>query len=55
MEDTIDCKSFFSPADGVSYHSNSFIELNISRPLLRAIEALGWTKPTAIQVFYFFL
>lgn len=49
VEDTVDCKPFFSPADGVSYRSNSFMELNLSRPLLRAIEALGWTKPTAIQ------
>ncbi|KAL6316532.1 hypothetical protein AAG906_018235 [Vitis piasezkii] len=42
-------KSFFAPADGASFHANSFLELNLSRPLLRACEALGYTKPTPIQ------
>lgn len=46
-----DRKSFFAPADGASFHANSFLELNLSRPLLRACEALGYTKPTPIQVF----
>ncbi|KDP35421.1 hypothetical protein JCGZ_10804 [Jatropha curcas] len=41
--------SFFAPSDGASFHANSFIELNLSRPLLRACEALGYTKPTPIQ------
>ncbi|RVW42522.1 DEAD-box ATP-dependent RNA helicase 28 [Vitis vinifera] len=44
-----DRKSFFAPADGASFHANSFLELNLSRPLLRACEALGYTKPTPIQ------
>lgn len=45
-----DTKSFFAPADGASFHANSFMELNLSRPLLRACEALGYSKPTPIQV-----
>ncbi|KAL9449000.1 hypothetical protein AB3S75_011022 [Citrus x aurantiifolia] len=44
-----DTKSFFAPADGASFHANSFMELNLSRPLLRACEALGYSKPTPIQ------
>ncbi|KAJ6306312.1 hypothetical protein OIU76_001319 [Salix suchowensis] len=42
-------KSFFAPSEGTSFHANSFMELNLSRPLLRACEALGYTKPTPIQ------
>ncbi|KAF3452509.1 hypothetical protein FNV43_RR02942 [Rhamnella rubrinervis] len=42
-------KSFFAPSEGASFHANSFMELNLSRPLLRACEALGYTKPTPIQ------
>uniref|UniRef100_A0A2P2KF34 DEAD-box ATP-dependent RNA helicase 28 n=4 Tax=Rhizophora mucronata TaxID=61149 RepID=A0A2P2KF34_RHIMU len=41
--------SFFAPSTGASFHANSFIELNLSRPLLRASEDLGYTKPTPIQ------
>ncbi|KAL2457829.1 DEAD-box ATP-dependent RNA helicase 28 [Forsythia ovata] len=44
-----DGKSFFSPVEGVSFHANSFLELHLSRPLLRACEALGYSKPTPIQ------
>ncbi|KAI3724128.1 hypothetical protein L2E82_35895 [Cichorium intybus] len=44
-----DNKQFFSKADGVSFHANSFMDLHLSRPLLRACEALGYTKPTPIQ------
>ncbi|XP_010246831.1 PREDICTED: DEAD-box ATP-dependent RNA helicase 28 [Nelumbo nucifera] len=44
-----DSKSFFAPSDGASFHANSFMELNLSRPLLRACEALGYHKPTPIQ------
>ncbi|VVA40216.1 PREDICTED: DEAD-box ATP-dependent RNA, partial [Prunus dulcis] len=40
---------FFAPLEGMSFHANSFIELNLSRPLLRACEKLGHTKPTPIQ------
>ncbi|CAH2078860.1 unnamed protein product [Thlaspi arvense] len=42
-------KPFFSTSDGVSYHADTFIELNLSRPLLRACETLGYKKPTPIQ------
>ncbi|KAG1354122.1 DEAD-box ATP-dependent RNA helicase 28 [Cocos nucifera] len=41
--------AFFASSDGASFHANSFIELNLSRPLLRACEALGYHKPTPIQ------
>ncbi|KAJ0091775.1 hypothetical protein Patl1_26278 [Pistacia atlantica] len=44
-----DRKSFFAPSEGTSFHANSFMELNLSRPLLRACEALGYSKPTPIQ------
>lgn len=44
-----DSKSFFAPSDGASFHANSFMELNLSRPLIRACEALGYAKPTPIQ------
>ncbi|XP_065881941.1 DEAD-box ATP-dependent RNA helicase 28 [Euphorbia lathyris] len=42
-------KPFFAPSEGTSFHANSFMELNLSRPLLRACEALGYAKPTPIQ------
>ncbi|KAF4394707.1 hypothetical protein CsatB_019226 [Cannabis sativa] len=45
----VNSKSFFSSSDGTSFHANSFLELNLSRPLLRACEALGYAKPTPIQ------
>ncbi|XP_057971965.1 DEAD-box ATP-dependent RNA helicase 28-like [Malania oleifera] len=44
-----DSESFFAPSEGASFHANSFMELNLSRPLLRACEALGYSKPTPIQ------
>ncbi|RDX68557.1 DEAD-box ATP-dependent RNA helicase 28 [Mucuna pruriens] len=44
-----DNKSFFAPSDGTSFHADSFLQLNLSRPLLRACEALGYAKPTPIQ------
>ncbi|XP_009413015.2 DEAD-box ATP-dependent RNA helicase 28 [Musa acuminata AAA Group] len=40
--------SFFA-SHGASFHANSFLELNLSRPLVRACEALGYQKPTPIQ------
>ncbi|KAL5986032.1 hypothetical protein ACLOJK_028022 [Asimina triloba] len=40
---------FFAPSEGTSFSANSFIELNLSRPLLRSCEALGYHKPTPIQ------
>lgn len=53
LEDTSNTSSFFSPVEGVSYHANSFMELNLSRPLIRACEALEFKKPFPIQVFSF--
>ncbi|CAM8926933.1 unnamed protein product [Rhodiola kirilowii] len=44
-----EAKPFFASSDGVSFHAKSFMELKLSRPLLRACEALGYTKPTPIQ------
>ncbi|XP_045804344.1 DEAD-box ATP-dependent RNA helicase 28-like [Trifolium pratense] len=44
-----DKKSFFAPSDGTSFSADSFLQLNLSRPLLRACEALTFTKPTPIQ------
>ncbi|TXG56634.1 hypothetical protein EZV62_017947 [Acer yangbiense] len=44
-----DSKSFFAPSEGTSFNVNSFMEVNLSRPLLRACEVLGYTKPTPIQ------
>ncbi|CAL5093637.1 unnamed protein product [Urochloa decumbens] len=46
---TVDPSKFFSPSEGASFHANSFLELNLSRPLVRACEALGYQKPTPIQ------
>lgn len=45
-----DTKSFFAPSDGASFSADSFLQLNLSRPLLRACEALGYAKPTPIEV-----
>ncbi|WCJ35081.1 ATP-dependent RNA helicase DRS1 [Euphorbia peplus] len=42
-------KPFFASSEGTSFHADSFMELNLSRPLLRACEALGYSKPTPIQ------
>ncbi|PWA72239.1 tetratricopeptide-like helical domain-containing protein [Artemisia annua] len=38
--------------DGVSFNAKFLMDLNLSRPLLRACEALGYTKLTPIQVKY---
>uniref|UniRef100_A0A0D6QTT0 RNA helicase n=1 Tax=Araucaria cunninghamii TaxID=56994 RepID=A0A0D6QTT0_ARACU len=40
---------FFASSKGASFSANSFVELNLSRPLLRACETLGYHKPTPIQ------
>ncbi|BAT17143.1 DEAD-box ATP-dependent RNA helicase 28 [Oryza sativa Japonica Group] len=45
----VDPSKFFASSEGASFHANSFLELNLSRPLLRACEALGYQKPTPIQ------
>ncbi|KAI4302722.1 hypothetical protein MLD38_038439 [Melastoma candidum] len=42
-------KPFYEKAERAAFHANSFMDLNLSRPLLRACEALGYTKPTPIQ------
>ncbi|ONK72634.1 uncharacterized protein A4U43_C04F21440 [Asparagus officinalis] len=41
--------AFFASSEGASFYANSFRELNLSRALLRACEALGYHKPTPIQ------
>lgn len=46
---TVDRSKFFASSEGTSFHANSFLELNLSRPLVRACEALGYQKPTPIQ------
>jgi ATP-dependent RNA helicase DDX27 len=46
----VDPSKFFASSEGASFHANSFLELNLSRPLVRACEALGYQKPTPIQV-----
>ncbi|XP_078448280.1 DEA(D/H)-box RNA helicase family protein isoform X2 [Wolffia australiana] len=40
---------FFESSEGASFSANSFMELNLSRPLLKACESLGYHKPTPIQ------
>jgi superfamily II DNA/RNA helicase len=30
-------------------HAQLFTELNLSRPFLRAVEAMGYTSPTPVQ------
>lgn len=45
----VESKPFFASSEGTSFSANSFMELNLSRPLLRACETLGYTKPTPIQ------
>ncbi|CAM0949884.1 unnamed protein product [Alopecurus aequalis] len=44
-----DPSKFFASSEGASFSANSFLELNLSRPLIRACEALGYQKPTPIQ------
>ncbi|KAL6622834.1 hypothetical protein ACP70R_032713 [Stipagrostis hirtigluma subsp. patula] len=46
---TLDPSKYFASSEGASFHANSFLELNLSRPLIRACEALGYQKPTPIQ------
>ncbi|NP_001147574.1 DEAD-box ATP-dependent RNA helicase 28 [Zea mays] len=45
----VDPSNFFASSEGATFHANSFLELNLSRPLVRACEALGYQKPTPIQ------
>lgn len=47
-----DDKSFFAPSDGIFFHVDSFLHLNLPRPLLRACQALGYIHPTPIQVLH---
>uniref|UniRef100_A0A8I6YJN9 RNA helicase n=1 Tax=Hordeum vulgare subsp. vulgare TaxID=112509 RepID=A0A8I6YJN9_HORVV len=44
-----DPAQFFASSEGASFSARSFLELNLSRPLIRACEALGYQKPTPIQ------
>lgn len=41
--------AFFAPEAGTSKAHASFVSMNLSRPILKAITALGFTKPTPIQ------
>ncbi|KAJ8621513.1 hypothetical protein MRB53_030042 [Persea americana] len=41
--------AFYSSFEGASFYANSFLDLNLSRPLLRACESSGYHKPTPIQ------
>ncbi|XP_078166668.1 DEA(D/H)-box RNA helicase family protein isoform X1 [Carex rostrata] len=47
--EALDPSTFFASSEGASFHANSFLDLNLSRPLLRACESLGYQKPTPIQ------
>jgi ATP-dependent RNA helicase DDX27 len=43
--------SFYAETpEGTRFTAGSFADLNLSRPLLRAVSALGYTQPTPIQV-----
>jgi len=43
-------KAFFaSTPEGTSFSAGSFNDLHLSRPLLKACAALGYTQPTPIQ------
>ena len=43
--------SFFATTpEGTSFSAGSFGDLHLSRPLLKACAALGYTQPTPIQV-----
>ncbi|KAI5077374.1 hypothetical protein GOP47_0007198 [Adiantum capillus-veneris] len=48
-KDGVHQANFFSSDEGASFSAKTFLELNISRPLLRACEALGYKQPTPIQ------
>ena len=39
-----------STPEGTRYSASGFQELQLSRPLVRACTALGFTRPTPIQV-----
>lgn len=40
---------FFSSVEGATFNAKTFMQLNISRPLLRACDTLGYKQPTPIQ------
>lgn len=42
-------KFFAATPDGTRFEASSFAELQLSRPLLKACDALGYTHPTPIQ------
>lgn len=41
---------FAQTPDGTRFSAQSFADLNLSRPLVKACTALGYTNPTPIQV-----
>lgn len=41
---------FAQTPDGTRFSATSFSNLNLSRPLVKACDALGYTNPTPIQV-----
>ncbi len=41
---------FAQTPDGTRFSAQSFSDLNLSRPLVKACEALGYINPTPIQV-----
>ncbi|EAU93002.1 ATP-dependent RNA helicase drs1 [Coprinopsis cinerea okayama7 len=41
--------AFFAEEDGGSTTCDTFLQMNLSRPILKAISSLGFTKPTPIQ------
>lgn len=41
---------FAQTPEGTKYSAKSFGDLKLSRPLLKACEALGYSNPTPIQV-----
>jgi ATP-dependent RNA helicase DDX27 len=49
VEDTDMAEDFFEKAEEDKTQGMKFTDMNLSRPILRAIQALGFTEPTDIQ------
>lgn len=45
-----DAKFYAETPDGTRFSAGAFSDLHLSRPLLKACAALGYTDPTPIQV-----
>ena len=45
-----DTKFYAETPDGTKFSAGAFSDLHLSRPLLKACAALGYTDPTPIQV-----